>query len=45
MLSLDLKEGTLRFSHRGSIIVTIASVKGPIHAAVTLTSSKQAVSG
>lgn len=41
MLTLDLREGTLRFTHQGRSIGTIASVKGPMHAAVTLTTSKQ----
>ena len=42
MLTLDLKEGTLRFTHAGRSIGTIAAIKGPVHAAVTLTTSKQA---
>ena len=41
MLTLDLKEGTLRFMHAGRNIGTIASIKGPVHAAVTVTTSKQ----
>ena len=45
MLTLDLKEGTLRFTHQGKSIGTIASIKGPVHAAVTVTSSKQTVGG
>jgi hypothetical protein len=40
-LTLDLKEGTLRFSSGGHSIGTLANVKGPMHAALTLTSSKQ----
>jgi len=40
-LTLDLKEGTLRFSSGGHSIGTIANVKGPLHAAITLTSPKQ----
>lgn len=40
-LTLDLKEGTLRFASNGRNIGTIAGVKGPLHAAVTLTSTKQ----
>lgn len=44
MLTLDLKEGTLRFTHQGRSIGTIAAVKGPVHAAVTVTTSKQTVS-
>lgn len=43
MLTLDLKEGTLRFMHAGRNIGTIASIKGPMHAAVTVTTSKQTV--
>ena len=43
MLTLDLKEGTLRFTHAGRSIGTIAAVKGPLHAAVTVTTSKQTV--
>jgi hypothetical protein len=41
-LTLDLKEGTLRFSSGGHSIGTLANVKGPMHAALTLTSTKQA---
>ncbi len=41
MLTLDLKEGTLRFTHAGRCIGTIAAIKGPVHAAVTVTTSKQ----
>jgi hypothetical protein len=41
-LTLDLKEGTLRFSSGGHSIGTLANVKGPLHAALTLTSTKQA---
>jgi hypothetical protein len=40
-LTLDLKEGTLRFSSGGHSIGTIANVKGPLHAALTLTSPHQ----
>lgn len=40
-LTLDLKEGTLRFSSGGHSIGTLANVKGPMHAALTLTSTKQ----
>ena len=40
-LSSSLQEGTLRFIHNGRNIGTIASIKGPLHAAVTLTSSRQ----
>eukprot|EP00798_Chlamydomonas_sp_ICE-L_P005097 gene5097-34897_t len=40
-VTLDLKEGTLKFSHEGRSLGTIAGVRGPLHAAVTLTSSKQ----
>jgi hypothetical protein len=40
-LTLDLKEGTLRFSSGGHSLGTIANVKGPLHAALTLTSSRQ----
>jgi protein-L-isoaspartate O-methyltransferase len=40
-LTLDLKEGTLRFSSGGHSIGTLANVKGPMHAALTLTSVKQ----
>lgn len=40
-LTLDLKEGTLRFSSGGHSIGTLANVKGPLHAALTLTSTKQ----
>ncbi|GLI63892.1 hypothetical protein VaNZ11_007009 [Volvox africanus] len=43
-LTLDLKEGTLKFSHAGRAIGTIAGVKGPLHAAVTITSSRQSAS-
>jgi hypothetical protein len=43
IVTLDLKEGTLKFSHGGRSIGTIAGVKGPLHAAVTLTSSRQKV--
>lgn len=42
-VTLDLKEGTLKFTHGGRNIGTIAGVKGPLHAAVTLTSSRQTV--
>lgn len=42
-VTLDLKEGTLKFTHGGRSIGTIASIRGPLHAAVTLTSSKQQV--
>jgi protein-L-isoaspartate O-methyltransferase len=41
-LTLDLKEGTLRFSSGGHSIGTIANVAGPLHAALTLTSPRQA---
>jgi hypothetical protein len=40
-LTLDLKEGTLRFSSGGHSIGTIANVAGPVHAALTLTSPRQ----
>jgi hypothetical protein len=40
-LTLDLKEGTLRFSSGGHSIGTIANVRGPLHAALTLTSTRQ----
>lgn len=40
-LTLDLKEGTLRFSSGGHSIGTIANVSGPLHAALTLTSPRQ----
>ena len=40
-LTLDLKEGTLRFSSGGHSIGTIANVAGPLHAALTLTSPRQ----
>jgi protein-L-isoaspartate O-methyltransferase len=40
-LTLDLKEGTLRFSSGGHSIGTIANVKGPLHTALTLTSPHQ----
>ena len=40
---MDLKEGTLRFTYQGKSIGTIAAIKGPMHAAVTVTSSKQTV--
>lgn len=40
-LTLDLKEGTLKFSSAGHSIGTIANIKGPLHAALTLTSTKQ----
>ncbi|GFH08322.1 uncharacterized protein HaLaN_03266, partial [Haematococcus lacustris] len=43
-VTLDLKEGTLKFSHAGRSIGAIAGIKAPLHAAVTLTSSKQVVS-
>lgn len=43
-LTLDLKEGTLKLSHGGRTLGTIAGVKGPLHAAVTITSSRQMVS-
>jgi hypothetical protein len=43
MLTLDLKEGTLRFTHAGRSIGTIAAIKGPMHAAVTVTTSNQTV--
>ena len=43
-LTLDLKEGTLKFAHAGRSIGTIAGIKGPLHAAVTITSSRQSVS-
>lgn len=43
-VTLDLKEGTLKFAHGGRSIGTIAGIKAPLHAAVTLTSSKQTVS-
>lgn len=42
-LTLDLKEGTLKFTHGGRNIGTVAGVKPSLHAAVTLTSSKQTV--
>ena len=42
-LTLDLKEGTLKFTHNGRALGTIAGVQGPLHAAVTLTNSKQTV--
>ncbi|MEW5308771.1 MAG: hypothetical protein WDW38_000703 [Sanguina aurantia] len=41
LLTLDLREGTLAFAHGGRSIGTIAAVSGPLHAAVTLTSSRQ----
>ena len=44
-LTLDLKEGTLKFTHNGRAIGTIAGVLGLLHAAVTLTNSKQTVRG
>lgn len=44
MLTLDLREGTLRFAHGGRSIGTIAAIKGPLHAAATLTHSSQSVS-
>ena len=40
-VTLDLKEGTIKFSSSGHSIGTIANVKGPLHAALTLTSHKQ----
>ncbi|KAF8073005.1 E3 ubiquitin-protein ligase TOM1-like [Scenedesmus sp. PABB004] len=40
-LTLDLKEGTLRFSSGGHSIGTLANITGPLHAALTLTSTKQ----
>ncbi len=42
-LTLDLKEGTLKFSTGARAIGTIAGIKGPLHAAVTITSSRQSV--
>lgn len=41
-ITLDLKEGTLRFSSGGHSIGTLANIRGPLHAALTLTSTKQA---
>ncbi|KAF5841624.1 hypothetical protein DUNSADRAFT_12080 [Dunaliella salina] len=40
-ITLDLKEKTLKFAHGGKNIGTIAGVQGPLHAAATVTSSKQ----
>lgn len=40
-ITLDLKEGTLKFSSGGHSIGTIANVRGPLHAALTLTHYKQ----
>lgn len=42
-LTLDLKERTLRFAHAGRSIGTIGGVQGPLHAAVTVTNSRQQV--
>jgi hypothetical protein len=43
-LTLDLREGTLRFAHGGRSLGTIAGVRGPLHAAATLTHSRQRAS-
>ncbi len=40
-ITLDLKEGTLKFSSGGHHIGTLAGIRGPLHPAVTLTSTKQ----
>lgn len=40
-LTLDLKEGTLKFTHGCRNIGTVAGVRAPLHAAVTLTNSRQ----
>ncbi len=40
-ITLDLKEGTLKFSSAGHHIGTLAGIKGPVHPAVTITSTKQ----
>jgi hypothetical protein len=42
-LTLDLKENTLRFAHCGRNLGIITDVRGPLHAALTLTSSRQKV--
>jgi hypothetical protein len=42
-VSLDLKEGTLRFVCDGRTIATIADVKGPLHAGFSFTSARQKV--
>jgi len=42
-LTLDLKEKTLKFAHGGTSIGTIVGVQGPLHAAATVTSSRQQV--
>ncbi len=43
-MTLDLKEKTLKFAHAGRSIGIITDVTGPLHAAVTLTSSRQKAS-
>ncbi len=40
-VSCAAQEGTLKVSHGGRSLGTIAGVRGPLHAAVTLTSSRQ----
>ena len=44
-IALDLKEKTLKFTHGGRSIGTIVGVQGPLHAAATITSSRQQVWG
>jgi hypothetical protein len=44
-VTLDLKEKTLRFAHGGRSLGIITDVAGPLHAALTLTSSRQRVGG